>query len=481
MFNIPKSVNFSKIKSPTDPVRNDEMVVNLYQLSCGLPMPVDSFTSHQMHSSLCFALKRVLSISIAYYRLILLEDIQKFITLSGRRIPGLPWKVFSCECKHQNVKFRLDGFPSFDDSSDARIEKFFDLPRILFYVSLSDDFVDWCYDRDLNANEISAPTHAVPFNQRPGVTTIESDSESYDCYSPKAPEMNSMETDYCQGSSSPFSLIRIPSNGRKRFKRLRKGDQPPPFAFNGRRPKIPLVNKALHTVVVPDAMSGKVCQAVRRSRRLFNKDYTFREASLCGSKGGFAHVFDGNRESTNSGSSDEVLGMNTESSDDNSSGWPSPFIDLGDAEVPSGREAVRGNDISNTLFADDDSSSKDNATTAHDDVLSPGRREPTHDNGEKVIQPSLPPEPLSAFEVFSDVGMMGSGSTNPCPENENVRVYRPTLIPQSDPGIRRPAVAPPSPVQPINEPDYSILLKTMAEHYNQVSESINPLLVLLDK
>ncbi|RZC92542.1 hypothetical protein C5167_029319 [Papaver somniferum] len=102
------------------------------------------------------------------------------------------------------------------------------------------------------------------------------------------------------------------------------------------------------------------------------------------------------------------------------------------------------------------------------------RREPTRDNGEKVIQPSLPPEPLSAFDVFY-VGMMGSGSTNPCPENENVRIYRPTSIPQSDTGISRPAVASPSPVQPINEPDYSILLKTMTEHYNQFLKSATQL------
>ncbi|KAI3833149.1 hypothetical protein MKW92_031546 [Papaver armeniacum] len=104
-------------------------------------------------------------------------------------------------------------------------------------------------------------------------------------------------------------------------------------------------------------------------------------------------------------------------------------------------------------------------------------QEPARDNGEKVIQPSLPPEPLSAFEVFSDVVMMGSGSTNPCPENENVRVYRPTSIPQSDPGIIRPVVtlASPSPVQSINEPDHSILLKTMTEHYDQFLKSVTQL------
>ncbi|KAI3894615.1 hypothetical protein MKW92_035431 [Papaver armeniacum] len=194
---------------------------------------------------------------------------------------------------------------------------------------------------------------------------------------------------------------------------------------------------------------------------LINKGYSFKEASSYGPDGGFAPAFDGNRESTNSGSSDEVLRMETESSDDISSGCPSPFTDLGDAEVPSGREAVRGNDFSNTLFAEDTSSSKDNATTAHEAVLSPDCREPTRDNGEKIIQPSLPSEPF--------------GSTNPCPENENVRVCRPTSILQSDPGISRPSLASPSPVQSINEPDHNILLKTMTEYYDQFLKSATQL------
>ncbi|KAI3861354.1 hypothetical protein MKX03_016169 [Papaver bracteatum] len=232
MFNIPRSVTFSKMGNPTDPVRNDEVVVNLYQLACGLPMPVDSFTCallnawgisvNQMYPSLCLALSRVHSISKAYYRFILPIDVQKFIAPSGRQIPD-------------------NAQPNGPDSSDIRIENFFNLPRSLFDVSLYDEFVDWCYDRDLNANEISAPTHAVPLNQRPGITSIESESESYEFYSPKAPEMNSMETGYFQGSSSPSSLFRIrrrhyetyaagdnssdardvgASNGTTRFKRL---------------------------------------------------------------------------------------------------------------------------------------------------------------------------------------------------------------------------------------------------------------------
>ncbi|KAI3926788.1 hypothetical protein MKW92_019177, partial [Papaver armeniacum] len=240
--------------------------------------------------------------------------------------------------------------------------------------------------------------------------------------------MNSMGADCFQGSSSPSSLLRIrrrhyktktvganssdahglgASNGKTSFKRLRKGDQMLPFTFKGRRPKNQIVNKAPQFVDIFDAMHGKVC-------------YSFKEASSYGPDGGFSPAFDENRESPNT----LVL------FDDISSGCPIPFTDLGDAEVPSEREAIRGNDFSNTLFADDTSSSKDNATTSHDAALSPNCRETTRDNEENVIQPSLPSEPLSNFVVFSDIGMMGSGSTNPCPENENVRVCRPTSIPQ---------------------------------------------------
>ncbi|KAI3883066.1 hypothetical protein MKX03_011366 [Papaver bracteatum] len=424
------------------PVRNDEVVVNLYQLACRFPMPVDSFTcsllsawgisSHQVHPSLCLALKRVLSIFKTYYRFILSADVQKFITPSGRKIPGLPWKVFSCECKYPNVKFRLDGFPKCYKRWGQHFHK----------------FQNWKKD-----DEGSIPSI-------PTVTVIESDSESNNGFSPKALEMNSIETNYLQGSSSPSSLIRIRRrlyktkttgatssdahdfgvrNGKTHFKSLHKGYQPLPFTFNGRRPKNPLVNKASQFVIIPDAMSGKICQSTRRSKCLVNNEYSFKEAISCCPVGGISPAFDGNRESTNSGSSDEVLGRNPESSNNISFGCPSPFTGLGDAEVPPGTEAVRGNNFSNTLFADDTSSSKDNATTSHDAALSPDCRETTRDNEENVIQPSLPSEPLSNFVVFSDVGMMGNGSTNPFPKNENVRVCRPTSIPQSDPGISRPS------------------------------------------
>ncbi|KAI3835422.1 hypothetical protein MKX03_034512 [Papaver bracteatum] len=441
MFNIPKSMKFTKMMNPTD------------TLSCGFPMPMDSFTfsllnawgisPHQMHPSLCLALTRVLSVFKAYYRFILPVDVQRFINPSGRQIPGLPWKVFSCECKHPNKNSSIF--------------------REACYVSLSDEFVDWHYDRDLNANEISAPTHVVPLNQRPGVAVIEPDSESYNGCSPKAPEMNSIVTGDFQGSPSPSSLIRIrrrhyktkvagantsdahdfgASNGKIILKRLRKGDQPLPLTFNTSK-----------FVSVPDAMSGKICQAARRSNRLAEKGYVFKEASSCCPVGVFAPAFDGNRERTNPGSGDEVHEMKTESSDDISSGCPSPFTDLGDAQVPLGSEAVRENDISNTLFVDDNLTSKDNMSPARDSISSPGHRGPTCNFGEKVIPSPLPTEFFPDFNIFSDRGMMGSGSTNLCPDNENVKICRPASIPQSVTGISRSAPASPSPVQPVNEPD----------------------------
>ncbi|KAI3894198.1 hypothetical protein MKX03_003755 [Papaver bracteatum] len=98
-FNIPKYVKITKVKEMTDPVRKYEMVASLYQLYCGLPMPIDSFTCMllkawgitvpQMHPSLCLALQRVLSISNNYYRMILPNDIQKFIVPVGRQVKGL--------------------------------------------------------------------------------------------------------------------------------------------------------------------------------------------------------------------------------------------------------------------------------------------------------------------------------------------------------------------------------------------------------
>ncbi|KAI3872629.1 hypothetical protein MKW92_038172 [Papaver armeniacum] len=302
--------------------------------------------------------------------------------------------------------------------------------------------------------------------------------------------MNSMGTDDLQGSSTPSSLIRIrrrhyktkaagantsdahdfgASNGKTSFKRLRKGDQPLPFAYNSRHPKNPLVNKALKFVTVPDAVCGKICQVARHNKPLVNKGYTFKEASSCCPVGEFAPAFDGNRESTNSGSGNEVLGMEK---------FLTTFLLVVQVLSPTWvmlkfhweEKPLRGNDFSSTVFVDDNLTSKDNASPARESILSP---EPTCDNGEKVIQPPFPTESLLDCNLFSACGLMGSGSTNPCPENENVT--RPASIPQSDTGISRPVPVSLSLFQPINESDCGTLLKTMTTHYDQFLKSTTQL------
>ncbi|KAI3901716.1 hypothetical protein MKW92_008253 [Papaver armeniacum] len=248
--------------------------------------------------------------------------------------------------------------------------------------------------------------------------------------------MNSMGTDDLHGSSTPSSLIIIhrrhyktkaagantldahdfgASNGKTSFKRLRKGDQPLPFAYNNRHPKNPLVNKALKFVTVPDAVCGKICQVARRNKPLVNKGYTFKEASSCCPVGEFAPAFDGNRKSTNSGSGNKVLGMEN---------FLTTFLLVVQVLSPTWvmlkfhweEKPLRGNAFSSTVFVDDNLTSKDNA--------SPAREKPTCDNGEKVIQPPFPTESLLDCNLFSACGLMGSGSTNPCPENENVRFLK---------------------------------------------------------
>ncbi|KAI3861353.1 hypothetical protein MKX03_016168 [Papaver bracteatum] len=162
-----------------------------------------------------------------------------------------------------------------------------------------------------------------------------------------------------------------------------------------------MVNKALQSVVVPDAMSGKVCQGFRRSKRLVNKIYTLREASLCGSKGGVAPEFDGNRESTNSGSSNDDLVLEAESFDDISSGGPpSHFLNLNVVGVPS----------------------DDNISAARNDFLPPGCKETTRDNGEKVVQSTFQIGSSFNLHVLSDHGLLGSGSTSPRLASEKARV-----------------------------------------------------------
>ncbi|KAI3872633.1 hypothetical protein MKW92_038176 [Papaver armeniacum] len=217
------------------------------------------------------------------------------------------------------------------------------------------------------------------------------------------------------------------------------------------------------------------------------------DAIVCASSGAFVPSLAENRESTNSGSSNNDPGFENESSEGVSSGGPpSPFPNLNAARAPLGREAMRGNDFSNTVFIDDSS---------------PSRKEPTCNNGEKVIQSTFPIGSSFNLHVLSDHGLLGSGSTDPILANESARVCRPPSIPIHDvddgmvcqpPSISVPDVdgemmrKPPSipapdvdggicpstsrtPALPVKEPDYESLQNAVTEYYTQFMNSVNQL------
>ncbi|KAI3965914.1 hypothetical protein MKX01_010871, partial [Papaver californicum] len=120
---------------------------------------------------------------------------------------------------------------------------------------------------------------------------------------------------------------------------------------------------------------------------------------------------------------DEVLGAETESSDDNfSSCPPSLFINLNVARVPLRRQVVSGNNFVNTLFLDNSSPNKYNSSISRGRMLTPS-------------------------------------------------------ISQIDTGIGRPIRTLRYPVQPINEPDYDMFLNTMTEHHNKVNDTSKSLSV----
>ncbi|MCL7024506.1 hypothetical protein MKW94_007771 [Papaver nudicaule] len=239
MFNIPKSVKISKMEKLTDPVGEDEVVVNLYQLACGFPMPIDSFTCAlltawgitipQVHPSLCLALRRIEH-----------QD----------SIPTIP---------ADNIIERGPIDEHDEHESDKRIQHFFNLPRSLFDVSLHEIYVECSYDRDLNA-KVSLPVHASPLARRPGITIIDSDSESDECNPPKAKNLSASQ---CSEESSP---IRFPRR---------------PLASSRHCAKRSLVNGVFNSKNVPDAMSGKVCTPLRRSNRANNKvRYTYSDPTF---------------------------------------------------------------------------------------------------------------------------------------------------------------------------------------------------------
>ncbi|KAI3875855.1 hypothetical protein MKX03_023778 [Papaver bracteatum] len=119
-------------------------------------------------------------------------------------------------------------------------------------------------------------------------------------------------------------------------------------------------------------MSEKICEVSRRSQRLFNNDYNFIEESVCASSGGFVPGPAESRESMDSGSSNDDLGLENDRFEDISlGGLPSPFRNLNATHVPLGREAMRGNDFSNTVFIDNRSSSDDNIFVSNSNLFPP--------------------------------------------------------------------------------------------------------------
>ncbi|KAI3887313.1 hypothetical protein MKX03_017874 [Papaver bracteatum] len=207
---------------------------------------------------------------------------------------------------------------------------------------------------------------------------------------------------------------------------------------------------------IPDAISEKVCEVARRCQCLSHKKYNFVEESVCALS-----------ESTNSGSSNDDPGFETESSEDVSSGGPpSPFPNLNASRVPLGREAMRGNDFSNTVFIDDSSPSDDNILVARNDFLPRGYSFNLH--------------------ILSDHGLLGSGSISPRLTSENARVSRPPSIPvpDVDDGMARqpPSIPVPdvdggtypsssqTPSIPLKEPDYESLQNAVTLFMNSVAE-----------
>lgn len=98
----------------------------------------------------------------------------------------------------------------------------------------------------LNVNEVLLLTNVVPLNRRPGVTTIDWDSNSDECSFPMVKNINPVNTHWSQETSSS-SIMRISRNiyktrpirdktlvasrsetcrGEAKLKRLRKGIQP---------------------------------------------------------------------------------------------------------------------------------------------------------------------------------------------------------------------------------------------------------------
>ncbi|MCL7021589.1 hypothetical protein MKW94_010758 [Papaver nudicaule] len=395
-FKIPASVEISAHVSLFDPVGDDEVVASLYQLECGLTIPID---------------KNICEILSGWK--IALSQVHPSIFLAIKRLFFMDFR--------ENIHLQCDL------DSQARVLKLFDLPQELFDVSYPDSFVEWSFKRDFNDGRISSAIRAPPIRQI-------SPSHVHGLIPPPNSEK-------CRHSSSSSPILpgrrkrrRVSSNrspspdlhSEKKFIRLRKGlrEQQPPHMNSSASP-----NNANMTSV-PDAMSEFVCNPVLRSKRLINKDYNYREQCLCASSIGFTPDFDGNRESLDSDSDNGSSRLVAESSEDlSSSRPPSSFADLNVPQKSFVGEVVGGNDQPSIVFITVNSTDEEktpiaqgnNITPAHDNSPPPGGEKPIHSN-EKINIRSSSSESLPSHHADPNFMRMGANSTNPQPGDENARI-----------------------------------------------------------
>ncbi|MCL7049518.1 hypothetical protein MKW94_010718 [Papaver nudicaule] len=526
-FKIPASVEISAHVSLFDPVGDDEIVASLYQLECGLTIPIDKniceilsgwkIALSQVHPSIFLAIKRLFVVARVYCRHLLPCDILRIIAPYGRKYSDGSRKYFSC--RWVSDQHRLDGFPGkyvweapcfnwrdghhldiprelatevlvpskklshlqCDLDSQARVLKLFDLPQELFDVSYPDIFVEWSFKRDFNDGRISSAIRAPPIRQI-------SPSHVHGLIPPPNSEK-------CRHSSSSSPILpgrrkrrRVSSNrspspdlhSEKNFRRLRKGlREHQPLHMNSSASP----NNANMTSV-PDAMSEFVCNPVRRSNRLINKDYNYREQSLCASSIGFSPDFDGNRESLDSDSDNGSSRLVAESSEDlSSSRPPSAFADLNVPQKSLVGEVVGGNDQPSIVFITVNSTDEENTpiaqgnnmTPAHDNNPPPGGEKTIYSN-EKINIQSSSSESLSSHHVVPDLVRMGANSTNPQPGDENARVCRSRSIPQPNVVTGDENLASQSPTKTVNDCDSLFI-----EHYNQIINSMAELNVAYNR
>ncbi|MCL7027940.1 hypothetical protein MKW94_000711 [Papaver nudicaule] len=165
-FKIPASVEISARVSLFDPVGDDEVVASLYQLECGLTIPIDKniceilsgwkIPLSQVHPSIFLAIKRLFVVARVYCRHLLPCDILRIIAPYGRKYSDGSRKYFSCRWVSDQL------VPS---KKLTRVLKLFDLPQELFDVSYPDSFVEWSFKRDFNDGRISSAIRAPPIRQ----------------------------------------------------------------------------------------------------------------------------------------------------------------------------------------------------------------------------------------------------------------------------------------------------------------------------